>query len=111
MRSNCIDFVNQIFNTGDTEFAQNLFNNTVVSKGCSLLVNFTISSFIYKFSDGFSGRIAKSDVGLNSSQKVSWGFVDSNESPVVELSQSQDSQNSDSSWVHFDNTSDSDHEG
>ncbi len=111
MRSNGVDFVDQIFDAGDTELAQNLFNDSVVSKGGSLLVNFTISSFIYKFSDGFSGRITKSDVGLNSSQKVGWGFVHSHEGSVVELSQSQDSQDSDGSWVHFDDTSDSDHEG
>ena len=54
VRTNGINFVNQIFNTGDSMFSQNLLNNGVGSEWDSLFVDFTITSLKDEFSDGFS---------------------------------------------------------
>ena len=73
-------------------------------------VDLAISSLENEFSDGFSGRIAESDVGLNFSEKVGRGFIDSDEGSVMDLPQSEQSQDSDDLRVEFVNTSDSHNE-
>lgn len=54
--------------------------------------------------------VPECDVGLNSSEEVSGGFVDSDEGSVVELSQSEKSEDADGPGVEFVDTPDSDHE-
>lgn len=90
--------------------AQDLFNDSVTSQGNSLLIYLTITSLEDEFSDGLSGRITKSNVWFDSSQKVDGGLVDSDKGAVVKLSESQESKNSDSSGVEFVNTSNSNDE-
>ena len=55
--------------------------------------------------------IPESDIGLNDTDEVAWGFVDSDEGTVVNLTQSQESQDSDNLGVQLVDTPDSHHEG
>lgn len=62
------------------------------------MVDFSISSFVDQFSYGFPSWISilfysipKSNIWLNSSKKISGGFVNSNESTVVKLTKSKKS--------------------
>ena len=54
--------------------------------------------------------LPESDEWLDTSEQVSCGFIDSNESTIVELSESEESEDSDNTRVHFVDTSDSDNE-
>ena len=49
-------------------------------------IDFAKTSFVDKLFNGLSGWVAESDVGLDFSDKVGSGFVDSDEGSVVELS-------------------------
>ena len=90
------------------------FNESVVSQRNSLFIDFSISSLVDKFFDGFSGRITKllsfipeGDVWLNSSHEVDGGFVDSDKGSVVELSEPEESQDADGPRVKMINTANS----
>ncbi len=110
VRTNSVDFVNQIFNVVDAMLSKWFSYNGVWWERDSLSVDFTISSLEDKFSNGFSWRISKGDVRLNFSEEIWWSFVDSDKGSVVDLSQSEQSQDSDNLWVEFVNTSDSNNE-
>jgi hypothetical protein len=89
------DLVNQVLNTHDSVLSQNLLNNCVTGQRNSLLVNLSITSLQDKLSDGLSGWVTKGNVWLNSSQEIDCGFVDSDESTIMQLSESQESEDSD----------------
>jgi len=86
VRSDSMNFINKIFDSGNTLLSKSLINYGIVGKRNSLLFNFTITSFEYKFSDSFSWRISKSNIWFYSSKEISWGFVDSNKYTIVNLS-------------------------
>jgi len=111
VRSNSVDFIDEVFNSLNSTLAQNFFNGVVGFKGNSLPLDFTIASLEDKSSDGFSGGIPVCDVGFNSSEHIDGGFVDSDENSVVELSQSEESHDSNDLGVEFINTSDSNNKG
>ena len=102
-----MDFVDQIFNVVNTVLSKWFSNDGVWWERDSLSVDFTESSLEDEFSNWFSGRISKSNVRLNFSKQVWWSFVDSDKSSVVDLSKSEQSQDSDDFRVEFVNTSDS----
>jgi len=54
VRSDSMNFINKIFDSGNTLLSKSLINYGIVGKRNSLLFNFTITSFEYKFSDSFS---------------------------------------------------------
>ena len=89
------DLVNQVLNTHDSVLSQNLLNNCVTGQRNSLLVNLSITSLQDKLSDGLSGWVTKGNVWLNSSQEIDCSFVDSDESTIMQLSESQESEDSD----------------
>ena len=111
VRTDCINLIDKIFNTNNSMFSQDLLNDTVRCKRNSLLVDLSVTSLVDQFSDGFSWWVSEGYVGLNSSQEVYWGLVDSDEGSVVQLSQSQKSQDSYWSWIQFVHTSDSHNKG
>jgi len=110
MGSNSVDLVEKILDIVDSKFAKRLSNNRVAWKRDSLFVDLSITPLEDKLPDGFSGRIAKGYIGLNFSEKVGWSFVDSDEGSIVDLSQSEQSQDSDDFRVELVNTSDPDDE-
>ena len=58
MGTNCVNFIDKILNTGDVVFTQIFFNNFVIGKRKSLLVDFAVSSLVNEFTDRISGRIS-----------------------------------------------------
>ena len=105
--TNTVDFVDQIFNVVDTVLSKGFGNDCVWWERDSLSVDLSVSSLENEFSNSFSGRVSESDVWLNFSEEVGWSFVNSDKSSVVDLSQSEQSEDSDDFRVEFVNTSDS----
>ena len=58
------------------------------------MVDFPESSLKDELLDGLSGRISESDIRFDFSDEVGGGLVDSNESTVVKLTKSQESEDS-----------------
>lgn len=103
--------MDEIFDSVDVLLSENLLNGSVGLEGNSLLVDLSVTSLEDELSDGFIAGITIGDVWLNSSEHIDGGFVKLDEDTVVELSQSEESHDSDGLGVEFVNTSDSDHEG
>ena len=91
--------------------AQNALDGVVGFQGDSLLVDLAVTSLEDEFPDGLLGWVAVGDVGLNSSKHIDGGLVDSDEDSVMELSQSEESHDSDDLGVELVNTSDSNNKG
>lgn len=81
--------MDQIFNTNLFEFSQSGFDNLIVGNGDSGFVNFEETSLVNQISNSFEGRITEGDIRFNSSQHILSSCVNSEESGVVNLSQSQ----------------------
>lgn len=106
-----VDFVDEVFDGVNVLLAEGLADDLVAGEGDSLLVDLAEAALEHQLSDGLPRRIAESDVGLHSPQQVRRGLVDSHEHPVVDLSQSQQSQDSEDLGVQLVNTSDPHNEG
>ena len=72
-----------------------------------MLVDLSVSSLQDELADGISGRISESDVWLDSAEEIGGGFVDADKDTVVDLSESQNSEDSNNLGVEFVDTSDS----
>lgn len=86
------DFVDQIFNARDTNFAEFSSNDGVVSKWNSASVNLTVSSLVDQVGNGLSRWESVSHKWLNDSDHVPGSLVKLNEGTVMELSQSKELQ-------------------
>lgn len=86
------DLVDQVFNAGNAVLAEDAFNNRVVGQGDSRSVDLSVTSLVDKLSDQALAGVTVGNVGLNSSDHVHGGLVESNENSVVELSQSEELQ-------------------
>ncbi len=84
---------------------------TLLLENGILCPNLSETSLVDEFLDGFSGWVSEGDVWLDSSQQVGGSLVYSDENSVVDLSQSQQSEDSDWLGIKFVNTSDSDNKG
>ena len=91
--------------------AQNALDSVVGLQGDSLLVDLAVASLEDESPDGLLGGVAVGDVGLNSSKHIDGSLVDSDEDSVMELSQSEESHDSDDLGVELVNTSDSNNKG
>ena len=91
--------------------AQDALDGIVGFKGNSLPVDFAVASLEDKSFDGFPGGISVCDVGFDPPEHIDGGLVDSDENSVVELSQSEESHDSNDLGVELVNTSDSNNEG
>ena len=74
-------------------------------------VDFAIASLEDKSFNGFPGGVSVCDVGFDSPEHIDGGLVDSDENSVMELSQSEESHDSNDLGVELVNTSDSNDKG
>ena len=90
VRADGDDLVDEVLNSGDAGVLELLFDDDVVGKRDSLAVELAETALVDELADGGDGRVAVSDVRLDSSEHVDGGLVELDEDAVVELSQSQE---------------------
>jgi len=83
VRTNGVEFVDQIFNADDTELSETLFNDFIGGDGDSLLVDLSETSLVDQVLDGVLGGISESDVGFDSLDHVKGSSVDFDEGGIV----------------------------
>ena len=86
------DFVDEVLNASNTNFAEFSSNDGVVSKWNSASINLTVSSLVDQVGNGRSGWESVSHEWLDDSDHVPGSLVELNESTVMELSQSEELQ-------------------
>jgi hypothetical protein len=94
VRSDGDEFVDEILNAVDSLSAESLLDDGVVGKRDSLSVNLSETSLEDELLDGLSSGVSKSDEGEDLLEHVKGSLVDSEEGTVVELSESEQSQDS-----------------
>jgi hypothetical protein len=93
IRSTGDDFVDEILNThAAVVLAEGFVNDGIGGDGDSGLVDFEETSLVDQIFDGFQVGIPEGDERLDSSQHVQGGGVHSDEGGVVDLSQSQETE-------------------
>ena len=118
--SNVGDFFNEIFNGEDVLLSKDGLDDLVGSNWDSLTLDLHVSSLVKELGDGLSVwvTIVKvtfrtlnfqmflpiGDIRVNMLKHVAGGLVDSDEGSVVDLSESEESQDSLDSWSEAVNT-------
>ena len=110
VRTDSVDFVDQVIDGQDTVLTQMFFDNLVVRQSNSLLVDLTETSLVDQLSDGRVGWVTVSNVRFDQLQKFGGSLGDLNENTVVDLVQSHQLQNLSLLWSHVVDTLDSDDE-
>jgi len=100
--------MDNIFNTDQARFSEVLFDDFIGSKRNSLGFNLGITSLVDQIRNSLSGRISESDVSFDFLQHVHGGSVNSDQGSIVDLSQSEQSQDFSDLRSKVLNTSDSD---
>lgn len=86
------NLMDQILHAHDAVLAQMVFNDLVVGEGDSLLVDFAVAALVDEFADGFEGRVAICDVGLDDFEHFAGGFCEADEDAVVDLEKAEELQ-------------------
>jgi len=105
VRSDGEDFVDEILDANDAEFAQSLFDD-FVGEGASTSLELAVSAFVNEFANGFEIGVSPSDVRVGDSQHAQSRLVQLNKSGVVDLTESQQLQNLPDSGVKAVDTPD-----
>ena len=90
--SNGGDLVNKIFNADDSVGTEDLLDDGVLDERDSGLVDLAVASLVDELSNGGGGGVSVGHVRLYSSDHVDGGLVKLDEDSVVELSESEESQ-------------------
>lgn len=109
--ANSGDLVDQILNRGNAVLSEGTLNDGVVGQGNSGAVDLAVSSLVDKLSDCGLRGVAICNVGLNSSDHVDGGLVETNKHTVVELSQTEELQDLSAGGVKLVDTSGSNDKG
>lgn len=89
-----LDFVDQFFGAGDSGVLTNgVVDHEVAGEWDSLSVDLTVSSLVNQLGNGLSVWNSVGDPWLDDSEHVHGGLVVLEEDSVVDLSQSEESQN------------------
>jgi hypothetical protein len=91
--------------------AEHPVNQIIVRQRNPLPIDLPIPPLIYQLANRLTAGISVSDVGLDPSEHVDAGFVDTHEDSVVELAQSEEAEDADDLGVELVDTADSDDKG
>lgn len=98
------EFVDDIFNADAAVLLEVVFNNHVVGQGNSGLVDLQESALVNQVFDGLLGGETISDIGFHSAEHVHSGAVDTDQSGVVDLSETEESEDLSHIGVQFVDT-------
>lgn len=110
VRTDGVDFVDQVIDRQDTVLTQMFFNYLVVGQSNSLLVDLTVTSLVNQLSDGGERWVTVSNVRFNQLQKFGGSLGNLDENTVVDLVQSHQLQDLSLLWSHVVDTLDPDDE-
>lgn len=82
-------FVDQIFNTDASFVLQVVFNNHIIRKGDTAFVDLQVTTLVDQVTDSLEGGGTVGDIGFHLLEHVESGGVDTDQSGVVDLTESQ----------------------
>lgn len=97
VRSSSVDFVNQIFDGDDSEFAQVLFNDSVIAQWDTLTVDLGVSTLVDQFTNSLQVWFTVCNVWFDQLEHLLGCLCQFDKSTVVDLQQTQQLQ--DLAWL------------
>ena len=90
--SDGVDLVDQILDGEDTELAENLLDLLVLHQRNALLVQLGETTLVDQLADGLEVGVTVGDVGLDQTEHLDGGLVQTHEDSVVDLAQTKELQ-------------------
>lgn len=109
--ANGVDLVDQVLNADNTELAEVLLDDGVVSERDALLVDLAVAALVDELADGLEVGVTVGDVGLNDLQHLNGGLGELDEAAVVDLEKTEELQGLALLGVNLVDTLDADNEG
>jgi len=104
------NLVDQVFHADDTEFAQVVFDQLVVSEWNALLVDLAIAALVDELTDGLEIRVAVGDVRVDDGEHFLCGFGQADEDAVIDLQETEELEDLAWFWCDLGDTLDTDDE-
>ena len=92
VRTDGVDFVNEIFDGEDTVLTEDLLDLLVIDERDTLTVQLSVTTLVDEFADGLEVGVAVSNVGLDKTEHFRGGLVQTNEDSVVDLTKAEKSE-------------------
>jgi len=104
------DLVDQILNTDDTIFAETGFNQRVVGKSNTLLVNLSITTLVDELADSLQVGVSVGDPWLDDLEHLEGSLGHANENTIVDLEKTEELEDLAGFWCDLVDTFDTDNE-
>jgi hypothetical protein len=104
VRANSIDLVDQILHADDAKFAKVVFNELVVGKRNTLLIDLTISTLVDELANRLQIRITVSNVWIDDRQHFRGRLRKADEDTIVDLKESEKLKDLAWLWGYFVDT-------
>ena len=92
VRTDSVDFVNQIFDGEDAVLAEDLLDLLVVDERDTLAVQLGITTLVDEFADGLEVGVTVGDVGLDKTEHFNGGLGQTDKDSIVDLAETEESQ-------------------
>ena len=92
VRTDGVDFVNEIFDGEDTVLTEDLLDLLVIDERDTLTVQLSVTTLVDEFADGLEVGVTVSNVGLDKTEHFRGGLVQTNEDSVVDLTKAEKSE-------------------
>jgi len=90
VRSDSVNFVNQILHANNTVLAKAVLNNGVVGKSNALLVDLAVSTLVDKLTNSLERRVTIGDPRVNNLKHLGGGLGELDEDTVVDLKETEE---------------------
>ena len=105
-----VELVDHVLNADNTVLSDGVLDHGVVGDGLPLLVDVDVPSLVNKLFDGLEVGVTVSNVGLNQTEHLDGGLVQTDEHTVVDLPQAEELEDLPGLGVNTVDTTDTDDE-
>lgn len=92
VRTNSVDFMNEIFHRDNTELTENSLDLLVVHKRNTLTIQLGITTLVNEVTDSLKVGVTIGNVGLNKTEHLNGSLVQTNEDSIVDLAETEKSK-------------------
>ena len=101
-------FVDDVLDAGKSLGAKGFLDDAVVGQSYALLVNLSVTTFVYELTDGLQVGVTIGNVWFYQAQHVDGCFVAADKHTVVDLSQAKQLQDLAGLWCNTNDTTNAD---
>ena len=92
VRTDGVDFVNEIFDGEDSVLAEDLFDLFVIDERNTLAVQLSITTLVDEFTDSLEVGVTIGNEGFDKTEHFNGGLVQTDKDSIVDLAETEESQ-------------------